>query len=435
LILALFVVLIRLLDAAWLWFWVISIAALPSDFLLRMSYARAPGISLLMMLAIIWACIRVRPVVLAVLAFCYCHIYLGGVMYTPLIVGAFIASYAVCGQERDVRACVKLAAGAVVGISLAVVTNPFRGDVLQFLYTQVFESGLQTTQNRVSVGNEWKPYDLYDWARMSCYVLVVFATTVVFRSTWNRIMDPRILALLIINVGFLGLCMRARRFIEYWPALCLLSSAALWAGFDRTLASLRGRLAAAPEAASLVGRVGLAACVGAGAVGLFTAANARDVATCRFDIPQIKTAMAYLAEVSKPGDVVFADDWDVFPMFFYYNHHNYYVCGLDPQFVNSIDPELWERYAVITQGRAPKTSRVYVAGAGGAEEVKEFEVTIDDVREKFDATWVIVDSDHAGFYRQMRDRPDLFTQVFPPPKPADRKPPPLSIFRVTPQDQ
>jgi hypothetical protein len=166
-------------------------------------------------------------------------------------------------------------------------------------------------------------------------------------------------------------------------------------------------------------RTYVSVCLVALAVAVVTLTLARESVRCKFDIRNIKKAMAFLQENTPPGSLVFADDWDEFPMYFYYNHHNDYVCGLDPQFTNSIDPVLWERFCVITQGRSPRTSTVKVRvreGEGLESRVRAqaFRVQISDIKTEFGADYVLVDKDHQSFYRKLKAEPDLFEYIYPP---------------------
>ena len=65
--------------------------------------------------------------------------------------------------------------------------------------------------------------------------------------------------------------------------------------------------------------------------------------------------MQYLSGHSPTHSLVFTDDWDLFPICFYYNDHNRYMVGLDPMFTKIPYPELWERYRLITRGQTPGT--------------------------------------------------------------------------------
>lgn len=55
-------------------------------------------------------------------------------------------------------------------------------------------------------------------------------------------------------------------------------------------------------------------------------------------------AANFLKYNSNAGDLVFLDRWDIFPYFFYYNSHNYYVVGLSGNTILRYDPRKFFYY-------------------------------------------------------------------------------------------
>lgn len=111
-----------------------------------------------------------------------------------------------------------------------------------------------------------------------------------------------------------------------------------------------------------------------------------------FNVPAAREAHDYLKSASQPGDIVFTDDWDVFPLYFFLNQKDYYIVGLDPEFMNQYDPKLYAKFAAISSG-----------------------MTIDNIGEiktTFHARWVIVAADHVDFLNNLRTRPELFKESF-----------------------
>ncbi len=151
---------------------------------------------------------------------------------------------------------------------------------------------------------------------------------------------------------------------------------------------------------------------------------------CGYNLPAIRDAMAYLEDVSDPGDVLFTDDWDVFPVFFYHNTHNNYIVGLDPKFTHHRKPELWDRYVKITRGLTPRTFESHWTAYDGTEQRREIEVRLEDIRDYFGAEYVIVDSDHTPFARKLAEAKEFVELVYPKSEFADCVSEPYLIFRV-----
>lgn len=156
---------------------------------------------------------------------------------------------------------------------------------------------------------------------------------------------------------------------------------------------------------------------------------------CQYDLPAIRNAMEHLKKVSEPGDVVFTDDWDIFPVYFLFNSHNHYIVGLDPKFTQSREPELWTRYVMITRGEAPGQGSVKRFSEDGALRYDNIQVRIEDIRDSFKAKWVIVDQDHQALARQLAGRPDFAELAFPSSDYKSAKQAPYLIFRILQADE
>lgn len=426
------------LEAGLRWFWLLAFFALPWEFYLRMSYIRAPLPCLVLMLLICHACLTRRPFWVGIYGLIAGHIYLGALVFYPIVVGAFVVGKLITGDSR--KAIGLLLSCAVLGMLLGLVTHPFFPESVEFLKLQILKSGLQVADiNSVAVGLEWKAPDPKKFLMISGFILALAGFTLALRLNLAVVKKPGVLPLLLLNVFFLILCLRHRRFIEYWPVFALLSSAALWTGIEEQVQAFQKSISKDSEnLAKLItfvwDRLYIAICIMAIAISGFSLAQTRRVARSPFDRESIKPAMQFLKTQTPEGSLVFADDWDVFPPFFYYNDHNHYVCGLDPQFTNSMDPELWERYCVITQGRSPRNSTVTIrtrtAGGQIQDRKKEFRVQLTDIAAEFQADYVIVDQDHARFYRQLlRDR-EHFSLIYPPSDARPAEQPKLTIFKV-----
>jgi len=96
--------------------------------------------------------------------------------------------------------------------------------MVEFLKLQVFGTGLSPD---IAVGREWKPYDGVWWfvTELCGPLLLVMVPVTVARFRLGPRLDVDELFVLFLNLGFLVLTLKARRFIEYWPMFALLSVA------------------------------------------------------------------------------------------------------------------------------------------------------------------------------------------------------------------
>ena len=114
--------------------------------------------------------------------------------------------------------------------------------------------------------------------------------------------------------------------------------------------------------------------------------------TTNFNVASAKEVHDYLITNSNAGDIVFTDDWDVFPLYFYLNQKDYYLVGLDPEFMNQYSRDVYQEFADISSGNDSHN--------------------LERIKNDFKAKWVLVASDHQQFKYNLLSNPDLFEKVF-----------------------
>lgn len=464
----------------WRWLWVLLFFLLPTQFFYRHTLVRAVGPSLVFMLLLTWFLVRRRWFWTGLATAAFIHLYLGAVMYAPVLIGSFFLASLLAPRERR-SVAVKCLVGGIAGWIVGILTHPYSAGMLEFLRLQVFGTGLSPD---IRVGSEWRPYEGVWWfaTTLAGGVLAVWGVALLARLRSGIPLSDNDFALLLINLAFLVLTLKARRFIEYWPAFCLLSAAFLaspllerlrawhargWAAgaspgerwlrggallllgsaCATTIAfALRtGTLAAAMRAPQLLIAAAMcAACVllnagmashggawrragrvagvsvllagGVSGAALASQSNLASVqrdARCMYDLPALRELMAHLVSVSRPGDVVFTDDWDVFPVYFYHNSHNNYIVGLDPKFTHQRRPDLWERFVAISRGKTPADAEVRMPDGAGGRRAERIHIELDDIREHFGARFVITDRDHNALATKLYQSPQFAELIFP----------------------
>ncbi len=415
--------------------WLLLLLILPHQFFMRHGYVRAIGPALAMMMLLIYCLIRRRPLGLAVVAGLSNHLYLGAIMYTPVIVGAFAAASLL--DRRETRKFPwLLVSAAVIGWGLGAVTYPYFDGMVEFLKLQVFGTGLSPD---IAVGREWKPYDGVWWfvTELCGPLLLVMVPVTVARFRLGPRLDVDELFVLFLNLGFLVLTLKARRFIEYWPMFSLLSVALMSRPlFGEWWAAAQGKVGGVKAAhrQRLFVTMGLSiwVIVFVGVAGYPRWLSVRQSSVCKFDLPAIRATMDFVKANSQPEEVIFTTDWDDFPLFFYHNAKNYYVVGLDPKFTHERRPDLWERYVKLTRGRAPVTTTLKREDDSGKTFVDKLDIKLADIRSHFHADLVITDSDHTKLARQLARDKDLATLIYPETDYAKCREAPFLVFRIHP---
>lgn len=498
-------------NVRWRWLWLAIFLLLPSQFFLRHAYVRAICPSLMIMLLLVLMVVKNRPFWAGVAVLAYTHLYLGGVLYAPIMLVLY-AIAKVLGPVGDRRPPWKLAAYTAGAWALGIVTYPYAGGMYEFLKMQVLGSGLNPD---IEVGQEWRSYTpaWFVVSELAPVILTVWTFAVIARFRAGPPLNSNEAWLLLCNFAFLVLMLKARRFVEYWPAFAFLSAAYLLAPLQSQLvawfqrgtsldAERRPRdarffvaLAGAPVACAIVAlslrplakaflpvdaagwptgvttehwqlgafafvfvlsptlinvglglshntvrtamRMGLAGLIGsstalaaAGAIGGPSLKGVRNEIRCPYNLDAIRKMMAFIKEHSQPGEVIFTDDWDTFPIFFYHNTHNYYIVGLDPKFTHARRPDLWNRYVCITRGQAPEDKYAEVPQPDGTRKRERIKIRLTDIRDHFHAQWVICDRDHRSLANQLEKATDFAELVYPARKMADAQGAEYVVFRI-----
>ncbi|MFN7160009.1 MAG: hypothetical protein ACK4NC_00180 [Candidatus Gracilibacteria bacterium] len=436
--------------------WIMLLLAVPYDFFFRMHMVRVQSISLLVMLLGLWALFEQKYKLLGVLCFLYVTLY-GGFFFLPIFVGIYFVVHYIRNREFLWTPLL----WAFGGMALGFLTSPYMLKTLGFLQQQVFETGLGYAKNDLNVGGEWRPYDTWYIFQMGIVTFTVqfLAITWVFIKGLKQ--NTKSITVFLISLFFLILMWKSKRFVEYWPAFAILSSAYLLRD-EFTKISLKIShlitLTASFAALALLGNVvtsskifsqistqpGSPAMKGMFAafifivlfvsIGIFlyqenkkkeqkysvfaTTGLAlafvllpmvsyqnfqlveRDISSETQPNPQsayirgaenIMNCILVQGQAQK-GDIVMTDDWDVFPLFFFYNSVNNYILGLDPVFMYKLDKNLYTQFANITIGT-------------------ERDNLPEKIKNTFKSKFIVVDKYHNSFKGNIEEYPDAFKKL------------------------
>ncbi len=215
-----------------------------------------------------------------------------------------------------------------------------------------------------------------------------------------------------------------RAVTSWWPFAAMLCGYALIGYASGTATPLSGRRAVTVMSTAIAVTIAIAPPAGA----MFGRLQVET--KCLYDLPALRALMQVLNAESEPGDIVFTDDWDIFPVYFYLNHRNHYLVGLDPKFSHAKDPVLWERYVCVSRGDVPAARTVELVENGTTVE-RKINVRLTDIRDHFGARFVIVDNDHRALAKKLDRATGFAERVFPPKVRSARRPPYL-LYRVLP---
>ena len=362
------------------WLWALALLGISDAFLYRMSVTRAQSLSLAVLaLAVTWLLER-KYKHLAVLSFVYVWLYDA----FPLIaVFGVLYLIAVGMIERRFEYKPLLFIGG--GILLGMLINPYFPDNIIFSWNHMLPKLTDATS--VRVGNEWFPYDTKQILENSFPALLAFVSGMFALGLSGRKMDVRTAFALLIALLFGFMFLKARRFVEYFPPFALIFAAFAWAPL---LADLKP--ASTSNADSTLKRIlpivpALALSVAIAVSITRSVPRAREAVNSSKPFDLYAGASQWLVRNTPAGSRVFQTDWDDFPRLFYYNTHNTYLIGLDPTYMQLYDPQLYDLWVLVTQGKVDNPAKIIAA--------------------KFGAQYVHTDLKHPGFMRVAEKDPGL----------------------------
>lgn len=362
------------------WLWALALLGVSDAFLYRMSVTRAQSLSLAFLaLGTAWL-FEKKYKRLVALSFVYVWLYDAFPLMLALG-GLYVLAVLVAERHFEYKPLLYIAAG----IALGVIINPYFPANLIFSWNHMLPKLTDATS--VSVGNEWFPYNTKQILENSLFSLLFFVSGIFALGLTERRMDSRTAFALLAALLFGLMLMQARRFVEYFPPFALIFAAFAWAGhfLDRQFAC---RVSTSSPLMRLVRNAPLLLLSAAVLISV-----GRSIPRAREAINDSKPynlyagASQWLAENTPAGSRVFQTDWDDFPRLFYYNTHNTYLIGLDPTYMQLYDPELYDLWVLITQGKVDNPSSIIAA--------------------KFGAQYVHTDLKHGNFIRKAEHDPGL----------------------------
>ncbi len=343
-------------DASWrrfAWIWAIILVASSPTMLDRLSTTRVQSVSLLFIIFAVILIEKERPRWLLPLGFLYSWLYNGSVILLPLS-ALYVLTFWIMTRRLVWSPCLYASIGTVLGF----VLNPYFPDNLLFLWNHFQEYLSHPTP--VPVSAEWVDYPswiLFDSCRGAWTFLLAGILALSFQG---RVLSRRSLTFFSINLLFLVMFFRARRFVEYWPVFAILFSASaiqesrmsllalVESSFPR-IARENWRIFRMGSLSGLIVVLSIAAVISA--KGVMDSIRKSD------PLDRFAEATSWLKANTPKDAIVFNAQWDIFPDLFFHDHHNRWIAGLNEAFIYYLEPRLWHLYRGIATGILPDTAR------------------------------------------------------------------------------
>lgn len=127
----------------------------------------------------------------------------------------------------------------------------------------------------------------------------------------------------------------------------------------------------------------------------------------------------WLSQNTPARSIVFQSNWDSFPALFFYNHHNYYLVGLDPSVMYQYDPNLfWRWHNLVNCGLITTNSKICQTLIAENQDWDKFkDITssqeiYDFIKNDFHSQYVFADKQYKQFIGRLEDNKELFKEQY-----------------------
>ena len=359
---------------------------------LRLALAKAPASSLIILILGIFALIKQKKWLLFLISFIYVWAHGGWptILIATLIyilaaalqeclelspepqkrlIGSFrfyLKSFLTSFLKKENMAIIFT---CLAGLAAGLIINPYFPQNLNFYWVQTFKVAVINYQSKIGVGVEWLPYDPISlfkdnflltlfWLFVVCWFFLNYKkiTETNKQKIWTRVQ----LFLVIFSTVFFLYTVKARRMAEYFLPL---STLAITAVLNQGLKTMNWRewwqklknfcwdnnfwVNHLLILTILVSGVTLLI---EAQVHLYTNMKKFFVEQAR-PLDNFKGIAQFLKNNAAPRSIVFHADWSYFPMLMYYDDQNYYINGLDATFFYDQNPDLYNLWRKIVEGK------------------------------------------------------------------------------------
>ncbi|MBU1039086.1 hypothetical protein KKC17_02555 [Patescibacteria group bacterium] len=344
------------------WGWLVPVVLATSPFLFRLSLAKAPSLSVGLLLVAYYLISERKIGWLFLLSWFFVWVYSAWPLLIVLIVIEIIAGCLfgklflkkkitqIFKDNKYVLVLLSSLAGLVVGL----IINPYFPR--NFIYLkQLFAMALKPYHSFLAIGAEWYPFPVVDLIAAGTFIVGLwFLATLVAIINYKKISQQTMVTWLL-SLLFLFYTLKARRQVEYLVPFMVLSVGFIlkdgWIFLLKWLKNWRDFL---PRPLTgqlflffLITYLGLALPLG------LIIGYGRTYWSLRqgFTETNLLKSANWLKNNTPANSLVWQTDWGTFPLLWYYNSHNNYLTGLDQTFMYAFSPDLYEQWRQIVTGQ------------------------------------------------------------------------------------
>lgn len=414
-------------EVDYLLLWLIALLTCANPFFYRMNMAKAPPLTIILSVIGIYLLFEKKYVWLLPLMFLFVWTYS---LFPLLWIAAFIWTVIIAWNEHRLEW--RPLAYTTGGMVLGNIINPYFPQNLGLFWEHFVTKIKIGTDFAVPVGGEWYPYTGQELLTHFPVALVaMFIGYILFSPKGGKI--PEKSGFLVAFVTILLLSQfRSKRFAEYFPPFAILLASISWKEFvmpatielpedfkreiepfldaekpaDDNSWLAKAKLAGVWTVGILLGLVMFYNFIGIDVTdnerlkkipGLSSIKQIGLLTDIRNNEPNDKYSRVTEWMKGKDeqgrdnipeGALIFNCNWDDFPKLFFFNRKHAYVYGLDPNYLYTPNPELYNMIGDITSGKKEDAAEVIKDRFGARWIMTDAADNVDMVAKMLDSGWV-----------------------------------------------
>ena len=416
--------------------WLLALLTCANPFFYRMSMAKAPPLTIIISVVGIYLLFERKYKWLLPLMFLFVWTYS---LFPLLLFAAVIWTLIIAWNER--RFEWQPLAYTTVGMILGNIINPYFPQNLGLFWEHFAEKLKIGTDFAVPVGGEWYPYSGQELlTHFPVAMVAMLVGYILFAPKNGKLPEKATFFLTFVTILLLSQ-FRSKRFAEYFPPFAILFAAFSWKEFfapnviqlpadfqreiepyldaDKPPAKI-GWLEHARIASVWILGIGLAGVLFYNFIGIdFSENETLKKLPVLGSIKQIgllsdirgneandkyKRATDWAKQNIPENELIFNCNWDDFPKLFYFDRQHRYVYGLDPNYLYTPNPELYNLIGDITGGKKDDAAELIRDKFGSHYVMTDAKENEDMVAKMLDSGWAeIVYEDDEARYLQIRD--------------------------------
>jgi len=265
------------------------------------------------------------------------------------------------------KANLKLLFTCLSGLILGLIINPYFPKTFPFNWFQIIKIAAINYHQKIGVGAEWYPFPAEDLILNTLPILIPWLISLAWFIFTIKKQKTGSWFLFLLSIFFFIYTAKARRQIEYFTPTAIFFIAFTLENFFHQLnwIEIKDRfrnLFSEPllKSVKIPGQVfSLFVSICLFFILLFffgfyfnqSIIDLHQAYQKGQPLDSFQQASTWLKKNVPAGEIIYQSNWSIFPMLFYFNDQNYYLNGLDQTFFYAKSPELYQKWEDLYFGR------------------------------------------------------------------------------------